>query len=273
MEPGGVGDEDAGVAPAGGSGGGAEDVGGDVGEGSGGGLGVGDVEHEFVGEGVDVEVVGSGAPEGSGVAHPAEAFVALRAVGGDGDEVASLAPGSELIHLVERLAGAGESDGGGLGKAVVDEAVEGREGGRSGGLAAEEGELDVAEAVEGEGRGPGFVAGAGEGVGVGGVGVAEVGGVDAAVGVETLGVAEARDGAARAADVQADVADHVLSHVVDGGVGGVGGIQADGVEGEGGADGEVGLRGEGHGAVGRGRGRSCAPVRGVEVGGAPAGLG
>jgi len=145
-------------------------------------------------------------------------------------------------------------------------------GGRRG-LAAEEGELDVAEAVEGEGRGPGFVAGAGEGVGVGGVGVAEVGGVDAAVGVETLGVAEARDGAARAADVQADVADHVLSHVVDGGVGGVGGIQADGVEGEGGADGEIGLRGECHGAVGRGCGGGCGPVRGVEVGCAPVGLG
>lgn len=136
LEPGGVGDEDSGVAPAGCSGGGAEDVGGDVGEGTGGGLGVGDVEHEFVGEGVDVEVVGSGAPEGSGVAHPAEAFVALGAVGGDGDEVAALAPGSELIHLVEGLAGAGEADGGGLGEAVVDEAVDGGEGGRSGGLGA-----------------------------------------------------------------------------------------------------------------------------------------
>ena len=189
LEPGGVGDEDAGVGPAGCAGLRAEEVGGDVGEGVVGGLGVVDVEHELAGEAGDVEVVGAGAPEDAGVAHPAETLVALGAVGGDGEEVAALAPDAELAHLVEEIAGALEADGGGGGEAVVDEAFDAG-GGGSAGVA---GELDVAEAVEGEGGGVGLVAVAGEDVGVGHRGVAEVFGVDAAVGVEAFGEAHAHE--------------------------------------------------------------------------------
>ena len=51
----------------------------------------------------------------------------------------------------------------------------------------EPGELDVLKAVEGEPRRPGFLASARADVGVGDAGLAEVGGVDRAVGVEPLG--------------------------------------------------------------------------------------
>ncbi len=216
-----------------------EEVGGDVGEGVVGGLGVVDVEHEFAGEAGDVEVVGAGAPEDAGVAHPAQALVALGAVGGDGEEVAALAPDAELAHLVEEIAGALEADGGGGGEAVVDEAFDAGGGGRAG-IA---GELDVAEAVEGEGGGVGFFAVAGEDVGVGDGRVAEVFGVDAAVGVEAFGEAHADDRAARAVDMEDDVADHVLAHVEDDGMGFIGGVHGDGMEGVGDGDGEVGLGG------------------------------
>ena len=127
------------------------------------GLGVVDVEHELAGEAGDVEVVGAGAPEDAGVAHPAEALVALGAVGGDGEEVAALAPDAELAHLVEEFAGALEADGGRGGEAVVDEAFDAGGGGRAGVA----GEFDVAEAVEGEGGCVGFFAVAGEDVGIG----------------------------------------------------------------------------------------------------------
>ena len=240
LKPGGVGDEDAGVGPAGCAGLGPKEVGGDVGEGVFGRLGVVDVEHELAGEAGDVEVVSAGAPEDAGVTHPAETLVALGTVGGDGEEVSALAPDAEVAHAVEEFAGAGEADGGSGGEAVVDEAFDAG-GGGSAGVA---GEFDVAEAVEGEGGGVGLVAVAGENVGIGDGRVAEVLGVDAAVGIEALGEAHLHDGAAGAVDVEDDVADHVLAHVVDDGVGCVGGVQGDWVEGVGDGDGEVGLGGE-----------------------------
>src|ERR1700678_598866 len=70
--------------------------------------------------------------------------------------------------------------------------------------------------------------------------------------------------------MDADIADHVLAHVVDGWMGGVGGIEIDGMER--GVDEEVGLRGEGHAAFWRSCGGGWCPLRGIEAWLAPAAL-
>ena len=64
----------------------------DVGEGPGWVLGVGHVVQPLSEERGNVPVVAGGAGEDLGIAEPAEPLVALRAVGGDADEVAALAP-------------------------------------------------------------------------------------------------------------------------------------------------------------------------------------
>ncbi len=124
--------------------------------------------------------------------------------------------------------------------------------------------------MEGEGGGVGFVAIPGEDISISHRRVAEVFGVDAAVGVEAFGEAHADEGAAGAADVEDDVADHVLAHVVDDGVGFVGGSHRDWVEGVGDGDGEVGLGGEFYFGGDFG-GDGVGPVFCGEVGGVPAG--
>ena len=98
--------------------------------------------------------------------------------------------------------------------------------------------------MEGEGWGVGFVAVSGESVGVGSGRVAEVFGVDAAVGVEALSETHADESAARAVDVEKDVADHVLTHVKDDGVGFVGRVHRNRMESVGDGDREVGLGGK-----------------------------
>jgi hypothetical protein len=94
-------DDHPGVAPGRRAGAAQGELRGDVGEGPGGQLGVGDVVEPLGEERGDVAVVAGGAGEDLGVAEPAEPFVALRAVGGDADEVAPLAPVDDAEQLVQ----------------------------------------------------------------------------------------------------------------------------------------------------------------------------
>jgi hypothetical protein len=89
------------------------------------------------------------------------------------------------MELVDHRVGAFEraGDGGVAGEGDAGEDVRRGFGGQAG-------DLDVLVAVEGEARLVGFVRAAAAGVGVGDAGLAEVGGVDGAVGIEALGEAQ-----------------------------------------------------------------------------------
>ena len=79
-------------------------VGRDIGERALAGLSVDNVLDEFLREGSDVEVVASGSPEDSRVSHPTQPFVALRTIGRDAQEIASLAPDANRPHLIDQVA-------------------------------------------------------------------------------------------------------------------------------------------------------------------------
>ena len=83
------------------------------------------------------------------------------------------------------------------------------------GLAGIARDLDVAEAVEGEARLVDLLALALEDVAVGRPGGAQVRGVDGAVRVQGLGVAQGDFGPSLPLDLEANPADHVLAHVED----------------------------------------------------------
>ena len=129
----------------------------------------------------DVELVGGGGGVGGDVAGPAEPLVALRAVGGDVEEVALLAPDGVGDELVDARVGAFEPAGPGHGGVHDDrfEVVCGE-------LAGEAGDLGVPEAVEGEGGLEDVVA-AGQDEGVGGCGGAQRPGAELVV-LQDLGV-------------------------------------------------------------------------------------
>ena len=67
-----------------------------------------DVVHPFCEEGGDIGVVTGGADINLRVTHPAEPFVALRAVGGQFNEIGALRPANVAKELVHDLVGAGE---------------------------------------------------------------------------------------------------------------------------------------------------------------------
>ena len=98
-----------------------------------------------------------------------------------------------------------------LGKAVVDQAIDARFSRRAW-IASH---LHIAEAVEGEARRVALLAFAGERVIVGGGRVAQVLGVDAAVGIQAFGIAQPHHRAARPVYMQPHIAHHVLPHVED----------------------------------------------------------
>src|SRR5271166_4372537 len=58
------------------------------------------VAHPFVAERRNIGVVGACTPENLRVAHPTQTFIALRAIGGDAQEIAPLAPQSHLPHPI-----------------------------------------------------------------------------------------------------------------------------------------------------------------------------
>ncbi len=262
IDVGAPGDEDAGVAPGGGAGEavvGSEGVGGEVGEAAVVGLGVADIDEPFAEEGFEVAAEGGGLGEDLGVAHPAEAFVALGAVGGDAMEVAAEGPLDGLPEAVEAGVGAGEiADVRGIG---MDDAAGEEAAGRR---VAEAAHFDVAEAMVGELGFKSFetVPAEGEAVFLGNA--AEVVTVKVAIGLEHFGVAQGDGLAGLAAEAEAAPADDVLAEVEHVDVGGRLG-DVDGAEFLGDADGFVGLGDEGRGDVGA---HCCwAPTLGQGVGG------
>ncbi len=163
-------------------------------------------------EGVGIGVEQGGGAEDFGIAGPTEAFVALGAVGGDVDGVAAPAPGDVGLEFVEHVAGGGEgSDGGEVG--VEDDA--GDPVFLRCGIGWEAGELDIAEAVEGEVGLPLDGAGLCGGVGVGGFGGAIVFVVERAIGVEHFGEAEGDGFVFFDGKVNTGPADHVLAEIED----------------------------------------------------------
>lgn len=150
-----------------------------------GGLVVLEVAQPFGEEAGGLHRVRGGGREDVDVAGPAQAFVAGGGVGGDGEEIAAQAPGDVAVELVEQRDVGLELHG--EGRVGVDHLPDDGVERRPAGVA---GHFDVAEAVEGEAGLVGLPAAALEGVVVGRGGGAEVGGVDGAVGVEYLRVAQ-----------------------------------------------------------------------------------
>ena len=107
----------------------------------------GQIAQPVAQEAVDVEEVRGGGREGGDVTGPAEPLVALGAVGGNVEEVAARAPDHVAVQLVEQLVGTLELSG----PAQIGGDDDGAQiiGGQIAGPALD---LDVAEAVEREGR-------------------------------------------------------------------------------------------------------------------------
>ena len=80
----------------------------DIGEGAVARLGVVDINQPFGEERGHVGVRRGGADKDLGVAHPAQPFVALRAIGGHAEVVAALAPLDVGLKLIDPRVGAGE---------------------------------------------------------------------------------------------------------------------------------------------------------------------
>ena len=153
---------------------------------------------------------GRGGGEDLEVAGPAEALVALRAVGGDVEEVALHPPHHVVVQLGHQRVGDLEAaDALHVGVQDLRDDVGRVE------LAGPAGDLGVAEAVEREPGRPLLDAVAGERVGVGGPRAAQRAGGQLTV-LEDLGVAECDDGAGLAADPDPEAADEILAEVQDG---------------------------------------------------------
>ncbi len=153
-----------------------------------------------------VEEAGGGC-EDLDVTGPAEAFVALGAVGGNVDEVAAHAPYDVLVQAVDQRFAALEPAGSPHVR-VVDPGGH-HVGGQVRRPAADFG---VAEAVEGEAWFPGERGPAGEDQGVGGVGLAQRPCGEFAL-LQDLGVPEGDGGVGRAVEGDAEAADEVLAEV------------------------------------------------------------
>jgi hypothetical protein len=90
----------------------AEQIGRDIREAAIGILGIGvEVDQPLGEEACDIEIAGGGGDEELGIAGPAEALVALRAIGGDLEIIALLTPDDVVKELVDACVGAFEHAG------------------------------------------------------------------------------------------------------------------------------------------------------------------
>ncbi len=180
----------------------------DVGKGAIAGLRVVDVDQPLGEERRDIHRVRRGRDEDLRVAHPAEALVALRAVGGHAEVVATLAPQDVGEQAVQARIGAfpGADAARVAAEDHASDSVQRR-------LRRQAGQLDVAEAVEGERRLPDLDPGARADVVIGVARAAHVGHVDRAIRVQHLGEAHLQLRARGGGDLQPDEADQVLAEV------------------------------------------------------------
>jgi hypothetical protein len=167
------------------------------------------VEQPFPQEAADVVVERRGGREDLRVAGPAEAFVALRAVGRHREEVAALAPDDVLLQLGEALVGVAvladllhrrvRDAGGDVLQAQLSRVID---------------DLAEPEAVHGEPRLERLTGRvAAEDVLVGGAGATQRFDVELAVVVEDLGVPEQHPVSGVAAELDPHPADEVLAEV------------------------------------------------------------
>ena len=174
-------------------------------------LGVLEIEQPFREEPRHLHVEGGGANEDLGIAGPAEALVALRAVRGHVHEVAALAPDDVALKLVQ--VGIRAAEGSRLGHVGVEHHAREL---LDGALFQLPRYLHVAEAVEGEaGLEALRLAAAAKGEGVGGAGVSEILGVELARFVEDLGVTQLYRRALLASHPKANPSHHVLAEIED----------------------------------------------------------
>ena len=202
--------DDAGVSPGRRAVSRSDQTRGHVRERAAGGLGVAHVPHPLGEEGGDVHVVCGGPYEDLGVPQPAQPFVALGAVGRDAQEVAALSPPDVALELVDHGVGALElADRRRVG--MQDDAGDGVLA-RPAGIA---GQLHVTKAVEGEARFIGLLAVALQRVDVCRFGGAQIGGVDAPVGIKHLRESQRDLVPSFAPHPQAGPTHHVLREVED----------------------------------------------------------
>ena len=144
-------------------------------------LGVHEVDHPLGEELGDILIITTRADKDLSVAGPAEAFIALWAVGGNFEVVRALTPDDVLLdfihHRVRTFKGAG------LWRIRI-ECYTGD--GVSGRLFFEATDLHIAETVEGEARLPDFFAATFEHIGINSTSGAQVDGVGAAIVLEHL---------------------------------------------------------------------------------------
>ena len=172
------------------------------------GLFGGDVAQPFCKEGRDVIVERRRAAEDLRIPRPAEALVALRAVGGKIEEVAPLPPDDVLLQAVYKGVFAGE------GARLLHIGVQHEEGEIFGADLVDALDAEIAEAVEGEVRAERLFA-ACQDVGILRFGAAEVGGVEIALFIEHFGMRERDLLPARAVHRKLHDARGVLAEVDD----------------------------------------------------------
>ena len=188
----------------------AEWIGDDPGDGAAWMLVEGKVAEPLREEAGDIHVEARRPRKDLSIPGPPESLIALRTVGRDVEEVAALPPDNVPLQLVQQRVRRHERPG--LGQVGVDhhtgDGAERR-------LTRHPLDLHVAEAVIGEVRLPRLIAAALEGVAVLLEPVAQVVGVELALGGEDFAMGEGDRRACTAADSKPDPARHVLAEVVD----------------------------------------------------------
>ena len=169
-----------------------------------------------MGKSFDVEIEASGAPEDTGIAHPAQAFIALRAVGRDAEEIPALPPQADRPQAVDQFAG-GRQPSGWLPAQAVDDFAGDRLSCRNSRIA---GDFHVAKPVKCEVWRECLFALAGQDVNIGCVGVAQVLAINGAIRIQNLCEAHLDRSPGGARCFQSGPSDHVLAHIKD--VGAVG---------------------------------------------------
>src|SRR5205823_739422 len=183
----------------------------DVGEGALPGLRVNNVLHELLREPSGIKVVGPGPPEDAGIAHPSQALVALRTIGRNAQEISALAPYSNGPHAVHKIAGGSERPARVATDAADDFSFKGVERGRT----RISRDLDVAKAVKRKVRSESLVAFAAKNVFVCGIGIAQIGRINRAVGIEDFSETQANSAARGSFHLQSRPTHHVLPHIKD----------------------------------------------------------
>ncbi len=173
-------------------------------------LRIADIGGELVGKRIQVRIEGSGPPEDLRISHPAQALVALRAIGRHTQKIAALSPQNIAPQLVHRRVGRLELDRKRRG-GIEDDALDGVSRRRP----RISGQFNIAESVESEVRLERFSSLPAQELSVGRLGRAQILGVEFAVWLEHFSKAQLDLGSRLACDVHPRPANHVLTKIED----------------------------------------------------------